>query len=52
MTKKKDSKRIRIGPLLLQVLEQQIKQVKEVCYDVVDTEYYEAGEIVAKKLLK
>jgi hypothetical protein len=42
---------IRVGPLLNKVLEQQIKSAKNATYDVVKISTYEAGEIIAKKVL-
>ncbi len=43
---------IRIGPLLKQVLDEQMESIKEVTYDICDTSYWEAGEVIAKKYLK
>jgi len=43
---------VRIGPKLKQVLDQQKKQIEEVTYDVIEASDYEAGEIIAVKLLR
>ncbi len=55
MQKQKENKReqfiIQIGPLMKRVLDEQIESVKEVTYDSVKASYFEAGEIVAKKVL-
>lgn len=51
--KKRKSKRVeftvRIGPELMDLLEEQIKKIKELTYGVVGDSFWEAGEIVAKK---
>lgn len=49
--KKREEYKVRIGPLLKEVLDKQMQSIKEVTYDVCKTSYYEAGEIVAKKVL-
>lgn len=43
---------VQIGELLMQVLEEQREKIREVTYDSVKPSYYEAGEILAKKVLK
>lgn len=40
-----------IGPLLKQVLDEQKSKVNEVTYDSINISDYEAGEIIAKKIL-
>lgn len=54
MEEKKKTRReeftIRIGPLLIEVLKKQLEQIKKATYDVCDTSYWEAGEIIAKKI--
>jgi len=47
----KESFVVRIGPLLNEALAKQNAQIKEATYDVIDSSYYAAGEILAKKLL-
>ena len=42
---------VKIGVLLREVLDIQKKQIKEATYDCVNPSDYEAGEIVAKKVL-
>lgn len=43
---------IRIGIKLREVLDQQKEQIKEATYNCVNPSDLEAGEIVAKKILK
>lgn len=54
MTQKQRHKReeyiIQIGPLLKKVLDEQMKSINEVTYGVCASSYYEAGEIIAKKM--
>ncbi len=47
---KKEEYTIRIGPLLKEVLEKQIELIKKATYDVCGSSYWEAGEIIAKKV--
>lgn len=47
---KKKEYTIRIGPLLKEVLERQIELIKKATYDVCESSYWEAGEIIAKKV--
>jgi len=49
---KKEDYRIRIGPLLKKVLEKQKVKIKEATWNCVDASEYEAGEILAKKILE
>lgn len=42
---------VRIGPLLMKILEEQKKGIEKVTYGVVKGSHYEAGEIIAKKFL-
>lgn len=42
---------IQIGPLMKKVLEDQMESIREVTYNSVKPSYYEAAEIVAKKVL-
>jgi hypothetical protein len=55
MQKQKQGKRekymIQIGPLLLKALDEQISKIKDLTYDSVKPSYYEAGEVLAKKIL-
>ena len=46
----KETYRLRIGPDLKQCLDRQLKSIKEVTYGKVKSSYYEAGEILAKKI--
>ncbi len=48
--KNKEEFRVRIGPLLKKVLDKQLSQIKNATYDVCDASYWEAGEIIAKKV--
>ncbi len=43
---------IRIGPLLKKVLEKQKVIIKEATWDCVKASDYEAGEIIAKKMVE
>ena len=43
---------IRIGPKLRKVLDMQIDIIKEITYDVCNSSDWEAGEIIADKVLK
>jgi hypothetical protein len=53
--KQKPNKReqyiVQIGPLLKKCLDDQLKSIKDVTYGSVKSSYYEAGEILAKKVL-
>jgi hypothetical protein len=49
--KKREEFVIKIGPLLKKVLEDQKTSVDEVTYSCMKTSFYEAGEIVAKKMM-
>ncbi len=43
---------VKIGILLREVLDLQKKQIKEATYNCVNPSDYEAGEIIAKKVIK
>ena len=43
---------VRIGPKLKEILEQQKEIVKEVTWNVCETSDYDAGEIIAGKVIK
>ncbi len=43
---------VRIGVLLKQVLEKQKQKINEVTYGCVKASDYEAGEIIAKKIIE
>jgi len=47
---RRESYVVKIGPLLKQVLDEQLRSIREATYDVCDSSYWEAGEIVAKKM--
>lgn len=47
---KKESFVVKIGPILKEILDRQIQKIKKVTYDCVDSSYYEAGEIIGKKI--
>jgi len=49
---KKNSFVIRVGEKMRKILNQQKKQIEEATYFVVEASDYEAGEIIAKKILK
>ena len=40
---------IRIGPELMEIIEQQMEKIKDITYGVVKDSPWEAGEIIAKK---
>lgn len=42
---------IKVGPLMIKALEQQKKKIADVTYNVCKSSFYEAGEILAKKIL-
>ena len=56
MVNKKDEQReqhrISVGPLMKKILDIQRENVKEVTKDVCDTSNWEAGEIIAKKVIE
>jgi hypothetical protein len=47
---KKKTFLIRIGPLLKKVLDEQIESIKDATYEICDSSYWEAGEVIAKKI--
>lgn len=50
--KKREEYVVRIGPLLRKAIDLQAERVTKITYDVCNTSDYEAGEIIAKKVLK
>ena len=48
---KREEFSVRIGPLLKEVLTKQKDNVKKVTYDCVPSSDWEAGEIIAKKIV-
>ena len=48
--KKKEEYTIRIGPLLKKLLDEQMESIKDATYNVCTPSYWEAGEIIAKKI--
>ena len=55
MEEKKENKReeftIKVGKGLIDVLKKQIQKVNEATYNCVNASYFEAGEILAKKIV-
>ena len=47
---KREVYNVKIGPLLKKVLDEQLDSIREATYDVCDSSYWEAGEIIAKKI--
>lgn len=47
---KKEEFTVRIGPLLKKTLDLQVKLIRDATYNVCDSSYWEAGEIIAKKV--
>ena len=52
MTEEKKSYPIRVGEKMREVLDMQKKQIQDATYNVVKASDYQAGEIIAKKMLK
>ena len=42
---------VKIGPLLKDLFEKQKVKIKDVTYDCVNPSDYEAGEVIAKKII-
>ena len=49
---KREEYSIRIGPLLKKALDKQKDNIKKVTYECVAASDYDAGEIIAKKLIQ
>jgi len=49
---KREEFTIKVGPLLKKCLEKQKDRIKEVTMDCVEASHYEAGEILAKKIIE
>jgi len=47
---KREKHVVKIGPLLKKALDKQLDSIKEATYGVCDSSYWEAGEIIAKKI--
>jgi len=52
MVEEKNEYYVRIGPLLKGVLDKQKQNVKRETYDVCKSSEWEAGEILAKKIIE
>ena len=50
--KKREEYTIKIGKLLKEVLDKQKANIKKIAYDCVKASDYEAGEIIAKKIVE
>ena len=50
--KKRKSFVVEIGPLLKKILDKQKEIIKEATYDCVKASHYEAGEMIAKKVVQ
>lgn len=50
--KKREEFSVRIGPLLKRILNKQKENIKKVTYDCVPSSDWEAGEILAKKIIE
>ena len=49
---KREEYSVRIGPLLKKALDKQKENIKKVTYDCVESSDYDAGEIIAKKIIQ
>lgn len=46
----KESFVVKLGPLMKKLLDKQVESVKKATYNTCDVSYWDAGEILAKKL--
>lgn len=47
----KEGHKVRIGPLLKSLFDKQKDRIKQATYDCVKSSDYDAGEIIAKKII-
>ena len=48
---KREEHSVKFGPLLRRALDEQRESIRQATYDVCESSDYEAGEIIAKKVL-
>lgn len=50
--KKRETYTVEIGPLLKKILDEQKENIKKATYGCIRSSHYEAGEIIAKKIMQ